>query len=210
VSGTVTVEGAKAEGGKKVSLTSTRVILMQTQGLPYLGVPMATVQEDGGFTLKSVASNKYQLSVAGTPDGTYVKAVRVADQDVMTKDIDWSNGVSGTIQITLAADAAQVTGTVEKDGAPAAGTLVVLIPEDAAMRHSLFYKVASTDQTGSFTMKSVAPMEYKAYALEDAESGAYEDPEFMKPLESKGVKVKADKGGSASVQLKAIVEKKPQ
>jgi hypothetical protein len=202
VTGTVTVEGEK-----KIKPAGMRVLIMPAQGLPVFGTSMDSVQDDGAFTLKNVSPGKYQLQIMGTPEGTYVKAVKWADQDVLGKDLDWSNGASGSIQIVLGSDAARVTGKVEKDNVPAAGVTVVLLPEDTSKRNSLYYQVASTDQTGNFTMKSVAPMAYKAFAWEDAENGAHEDPEFMKPIEDKGEKVTADAGGSATVQLKVIAVK---
>ena len=39
---------------------------------------------------------------------------------------------------------------------------------------------------GGFTFKSLTPGEYRVYAWEEAEYGAWMDPDFMKPLESRG------------------------
>jgi hypothetical protein len=50
----------------------------------------------------------------------------------------------------------------------------------------MFYKVVTSDQYGHFVIKNVDPGEYKAYAWEDVELGAYMDPDFLKPVENRG------------------------
>jgi hypothetical protein len=50
----------------------------------------------------------------------------------------------------------------------------------------------------------VFPGEYKVYAWEDAESTAWRDPEFMKPLEGMGESVTVGESGQASVQVNLI------
>ena len=57
---------------------------------------------------------------------------------------------------------------------------------------------------GSFALKSVAPGEYKLYAWDEIEDGAYMDPEFMKPFESKGESVSVKEGSQLSEQLALI------
>ena len=66
------------------------------------------------------------------------------------------------------------------------------------------YKTASTDQNGRFTVKGVRPGEYKIYAWEEVEQGAYMDPDFVKPHESAGEAVSIKDSAQATVQLKAV------
>ena len=65
-------------------------------------------------------------------------------------------------------------------------------------------KTADTDQNGHFVIRGVTPGEYKVFAWEDIEEGAYEDPDFMKPHESDGQTVSIKERGHETVELKAI------
>jgi len=66
------------------------------------------------------------------------------------------------------------------------------------------YETASTDQNGHFAIKGVRPGEYKIYAWEEVEYGAYQDPDFVKPHESAGVDISAKAGGHDTIQLAVI------
>jgi hypothetical protein len=53
-------------------------------------------------------------------------------------------------------------------------------------------------------MTGLPPAEYKLFAWEDVEDGAWIDPEFLKPFEGKGKRVTVREGGSETVELKLI------
>ena len=53
-------------------------------------------------------------------------------------------------------------------------------------------------------MPGLTPGDYKAYAWEDIEMGAYMDPEFMKPSEDKGEPVSLQEGEQKALTLKVI------
>jgi protocatechuate 3,4-dioxygenase beta subunit len=206
VTGSVVV--VDKNGDEKVPLGTMRVSLSPSQmTIVFGGLPSGTVQDDGSFSLPGALPGKYTVSIYGTPAGSYVKAVKLGSQELAGREVDWSSGVPPeSIEITVSMKAAQVTGRVEqKDGGPVPGATIVLVPEDEARRKQMiYYKTSVADQTGSFTVKGIPPGEYKAYAWEQLEYGAYMDPEFMKPLESNGVNVKLNAGGSQAVQLKLI------
>ena len=67
-----------------------------------------------------------------------------------------------------------------------------------------YYKTVTTDQYGRFTLKSIDPGEYKVFAWEDVESGAYMDPDFVKPVENQGSSVTIRESSRESLQLKLI------
>jgi hypothetical protein len=67
-----------------------------------------------------------------------------------------------------------------------------------------YYKNATTDQYGRFTLKNLDPGEYKIFAWEDVEYGAYMDQEFVKPIESNGEQVSIRERSQEAVQLKLI------
>ena len=71
-----------------------------------------------------------------------------------------------------------------------------------------YYKTVTTDQRGRFTI--IDPGEYKVFAWEDVEPGAYMDPEFVHPVESQGEPVTIRESSHENLQLKLIASEWPQ
>jgi hypothetical protein len=53
-------------------------------------------------------------------------------------------------------------------------------------------------------VRGIAPGDYKLFSWEEVESGAWEDPEFLKPFEGKGEKISLQEGDQKSLSLTAI------
>jgi hypothetical protein len=78
----------------------------------------------------------------------------------------------------------------------------VLVPQEKERRdRQEFYQTANTDFSGQFTFKSVTPGEYRVYAWEEADYGAWMDPDFLQPLESRGEAVSVPEGGRQAIQV---------
>ncbi|HXM45156.1 MAG TPA: carboxypeptidase regulatory-like domain-containing protein [Bryobacteraceae bacterium] len=193
----------KAEGPDGINLASIYVLLhMHEVG----AAPGDRVHDDGTFTLPQVAEEQYNVRVMGVPDGYYVKSIRAGGQEVRDSGLDMTSGAPGPLTVTIAPGAGQIEGVVQNDKqAPAAGALVVLIPDDSKRRGMRdAYHIATTDQYGKFTLKNVDPGDYKLYAWDDVEPGAYMDPDFVKPFESQAVAMSIHENSRESAQLKLI------
>jgi hypothetical protein len=81
---------------------------------------------------------------------------------------------------------------------------VVLVPEGVLRERGDLYRTASSDLSGRFRMQGVPPGAYKAYAFEEAPNDAWQNSEFMRPLESRGANVEAREGSSSNVDLLMI------
>jgi hypothetical protein len=117
------------------------------------------------------------------------------------------------VEIVVSPNAGEVAGSVQNPESqqPAPGASIALIPQEKERRERASgYFSASTDQYGRFAFKSVPPGEYKAYAWEDLEPGAYFDPDFMKPLADKGESVTVREKSQTSLQLKMIPAVTPE
>lgn len=189
------------EGGGWTGLETMRISLIPADGA-MISTPTATVGEDHGFLLPNVSRARYQLSVYSGQDGAYVSSVRAGGQELPFWNLDFSAGVPPQLQITLDAKGGRISGTVTDQDAPAAGVLVALVPDEPRRAASFLYKTQPTDKNGAFSMRGIAPGEYKLFAWRGVEPGAWEDPEFLKPSESRGVAVKVDRGSQATTSLK--------
>jgi hypothetical protein len=195
----------RVEGDKSANLTAVRVALMNLGS----GVQPASLDEQGAFTLRNVNQDRYMLNVAGLPEGFYVKSVSLGPeaQDFRgAAGIDLTKGATAPLEILIGANAGQVSGAVlDEKSQPAAGAMVVLVPQERDRREVFqLYKTATTDQYGRFTIRSVEPGEYKVFAWEDIEVGAYMDPDFIKPVESRGEPVSIKENSREDLKLKVI------
>jgi hypothetical protein len=194
--GAVLVDGKEA-----VKLDAVQVALAPRDFVS-LSAPSAKAAEDGKFTLKSVSPDRYLLQVSGNPPGSFVKRIKLGETDVTEEGLDLTGGVAGSLQVTLGLAGAQVDGMVQgADEKPVTGATVVLVPD--SRRYSLFKEV-KTGEKGSFSFKGIAPGEYKILAWDDIESGASQDPEFLKRYESKAEKLSLKESDRKTLSLKVI------
>ncbi len=198
----------RVEGDKPPDVSNVRISLRPREQGQIMFGPMSSgrVNDGGGFVLSNVSPDNYNVAVTGLPDGYYVKSAAMGQDDILDAGVNLSRGAGGALSIVLSPGAGQVDGAVvnaEQQPAPAA--TVVLAPKDANRRDQMqSYKTTTTDQYGRFTLKSLDPGEYKLFAWEDVEYGAYMDPDFMKPVEDKGFSVTIQENSHESAQLKLI------
>lgn len=166
----------------------------------------SSVGDDLSFKLDNISQDAYDIYVSGLPEGFYLKAARIGDEDVTESGADFTQGVpGGEMTVTINPKGAQIEGNVQNaKGENAAGATVTLIPDEKHRSIAWLYKTASTDQNGHFAIKGVRPGEYKIYAWEEVEYGAYQDPDFVKPHESAGVDISAKPNGHDTIQLAVI------
>jgi uncharacterized surface anchored protein len=201
------VAGAEVAGSVVVADKATAKVngvQVALEEKDYLGVASssATAGEDGKFALKDVPPNKYWLQVRNLPEGAYVKLMRYSDQEVGDDSIDLSSGVAGALQVTLSMAAAQVDGVVQNsENKPVSGATVVLAPDSG--RYALFQEMRTGDN-GSYSFKGIPPGDYKILAWTDIESGAYQDPDFLKRYESKAEKLSLKESDRKNLALKVI------
>jgi hypothetical protein len=193
--GQVVVEGDKAA----VNLKSIRV--QASSGLDF-NQPVQ-VAEDGTFKLIDLSPEKIRFTVSQAT-ASYVKAINIGGQDVKDSGIDLSNGGGGNIEIILSTKVAKVDGNVEKqkqEDAP--GTIIVakVGPAGELIPGGLNARV---EDSGKFSLASLAPGEYKLFAFEEVDLTTASDPEFLKKFEDRAASVKIGEGESKNVSIKQI------
>ena len=200
VSGTVVVP-ADNPGNDRVSFKGARVMLESAEGLVLIP-PNATIGDDGTFTLKDVAPDKYFVRVINGPAGAFVDSAKFGAQEMSEKGIDLGGATPGKLEVKLNPNGAEIAGMVRgQDDNPISGVTVALIPDSGKY---LLYQSNFTDQNGAFSFKGIAPGDYKVLAWEEVETNAFQDPEFVKPFAGKAESVSLKPGDHKGVSLKAI------
>ena len=160
------------------------------------------------FVLKGMGDGTYMARVWGQGKDCYIKDVQYAGTSALQDGFAVKGGAAGTLEITISSHGARVQGTVaDSDGLRAVGVRVVLVPEPSRRNQSSLFKEQTTDQYGHFELRGIAPGDYKLFSWEEAESGAWEDPEFLKPFEEKGEKISLQENDQKTLNLTAIQTK---
>jgi len=164
------------------------------------------LSSDGTFVAKNISPGIYQIDVRPICAGCYLKSAKIAGVDVLQNGLDLTAGAPhGSLAILVSASAGTVDGTVTNDDdLPVAGALVVLVPEPSHRKEARLYKQSATDQYGGFKLRGIAPGNYKVFAWAGALDVAYQDPEFLKSIDSLGADVLVEENTASSVKLKIM------
>lgn len=180
----------------------TRVFLAPIEPTP-LSSPLQQMKADGTFTVENIQPGDYRATITPMPPNTYIKSVRLGQTDV-SSGVSISGPVSDSLEILLSTKGGQIDGTiVDRDQKPMRGVLAILIPDRQRDRRDL-YKFGTSDQNGQFTMRTVAPGDYKLFAWEDLEPGAYNDPDFVGKYEALATPVKVSESARMTGEVKMI------
>jgi 5-hydroxyisourate hydrolase-like protein (transthyretin family) len=205
VNGRVNWDGKPSLEGDELSVSPSS----SEQGMDFGDA--ARVAPNGAFTLKDISEDTYHLSVNGMSKDCYIKAIRYGTADALYDGFAVQRGTDASLELTLSSRGARVQGAItDADGLPVAGVWVVLVPEEAHRGQMQMYKETTTDQYGRFELRGISPGDYKLFSWEEVENGAWQDPEFLKPFESKGEEIKLQEGDSKSVNLVAIRTASPE
>jgi hypothetical protein len=180
-----------------------QVSLLDSTGIsiePRRGV-QTRPQSDGTFTA-SVLYTKVRVTVNGLPRGYYVRQAMLDGSEALTSFAGVSS--ASRMEISLSSKAAEVNGTVQDESSrPAAGVLVVLVPDTMRHRPELFQETIS-DENGRFVLSGIAPGDYRIYAWESLQAYSYFDPDVLRKNEQQGRPVRAVESSRESIDLKMI------
>ena len=166
---------------------SWRVTLEPSGGLAKLGFGLrpgpvggrfSAISKEGIYNIQGVPPGHYRLNVTGLPSGLYVDNVRQNGTAVFDSGFDVGVEPPTPLQIAVKSGAGSVEGTAR------AGAVVALIPGHRE-NHALYYG-ATADAMGAFSIRGVAPGEYKLFAWDTMPPGAYFNADFLKKYEDYG------------------------
>jgi hypothetical protein len=117
----------------------------------------------------------------------------------------WSAQQS-TLEVVVSLAGAEAEGVVrDNTRQPAAGALVVAIPDGSNRGRADLYRRATTDREGHFRLRGLAPGDYSFYAWDDLERGAWESVEFMRAFEGRGHFVRLREGKNDPLDVNLLV-----
>lgn len=201
VPGRITVEGPPPE--RSVTFAALRINLPLD---PPIGTaaPAGVSSADGSFALKIPIGN-YRINLVPPQPGTYLKSIRLGTADVLNSGLQIERQPEGAMEIVLSTNVATVEGrVVDEKQEPIREVTVALVPDISFRKRTDLFKTATTDASGKFLLKDLAPGDYKLFAWDEVEPGAWLDPIFMRPYEDRGRAIRVAERSSQSVELSVL------
>jgi hypothetical protein len=220
VSGTVTLDGGDLKqvvpSATEVNLPlgatpanaqgSLSIVLSDTSPLPLNPAVQGLMKQDGTFAVENVARGKFQLSVAPLPAGTYLKSARFSNVDIVHSAIDLTSGGGAGIEVVLARNPADVSGTLMTDkNEPTASMLVTLWsqePEPGVPNGGVM--VGMTDETGGFRFLGLRPGAYYIAAWEAVDAGLVQYRDFLRLMAGEATKLSVAEGEHKATQVRIV------
>jgi len=204
VAGKITVDGVTSNDVLS-ALSNVRIQLQSDPVIPPLAVAPTNPEADGTFAITGVTAGTYRLTVAGLPRNMYVKTARFSGVDVYSNGLRIEGDPRGALDIVVGTTPGSLDAVaLDERQMPEAGVIVALVPDPSQVKRVDMYRNATSDASGKVRWDNVIPGDYKIYAWEDVENGAWADAEFMRNYEGRGTNVHIDDRGRVTVSPKVI------
>jgi hypothetical protein len=206
IKGTVNAPGGRIPSALRVQLISDEPSAAKIPAYQQVNRRAVTVSADGAFSLAAVPEGRFRVSgVAGLPQDMYVADVRQAAQSVFDSGFDVNARNTNPVEIVLGTGAGTVNGIV-LDGPMKVvpGATVVLVPETRRRSNRALYLTTASDASGRFTLRGVAPGDYKLFAWESIPPFAHVNAAFMAKHEDRGKTVHVGQSGTVTAELTII------
>ena len=206
VKGTVTATRGRIPSSIRIQLMPDESSAAKIPAYQQVSRRSVPVNAEGAFSVTAVPEGRFRVSaVAGLPQDMYLADVRQNAQSVFDSGFDVNARNTNPLEIVLGSGAGTVNGVV-MDGPTkvVAGATVVLVPEAKRRDNRALYILAHSDASGRFTLRGVAPGDYKVFAWESIPAFAHVNAAFMAKHEDRGKLVHVGQSGTVSAELTII------
>ncbi len=151
---------------------------------------------DGQRRFEHVFAGRYKVSMGDAEPGYYLAAAMLGGRDILGREFELAPG-SPEIRAVFRPMPGGVNGTV--DGSEHA--VVVLLPQDEALRDVDAISRTQRRADGRFEIDSLRPGGYYAWAFERLDVDALRDAAFVRTLVAHAASVRVNRGETASLTL---------
>jgi hypothetical protein len=149
-------------------------IILETTGMR---IYPSDIDSSGRFDIVNIPPGQYTISLQdpkSKPLSAYVKQALCSGRDYASQPQELELGTLLDCDVTLVDDTGVVGGEVNDGDKPAAGLVVVLIPESRALRRLPRYTLTTnTDAAGRYHIAGAIPGDYFLFAVTPSDDHAY-------------------------------------
>jgi protocatechuate 3,4-dioxygenase beta subunit len=184
----------------------------QSGGTALIGTSVTTTtanasnvtSRDGTFTLYGLGPGDYAVDLT-LPANAYIESIQFGSRDVLRNGLHL-DGVPtpARLDIVIGMRGGTMSGTVvDARNSPVAHAIVVAVPDNNRERIDLF-KTVTTDASGRFEIRGLAPGDYEFLAFDQLEQGAWQSAEAMRAEDGRGRRVRITEGATMAGDLRVI------
>jgi hypothetical protein len=145
------------------------------------------------------------VRVTGLPANTYIREVRLGAENLIDTGLNLDREPSGRLDIVVGADAGTLDATVlDRSDQRAGGVRVAMVPNAPRRARTDLYRTAVSDDSGVVHFEGVAPGDYKVFAWDRVDSGAWQHPDFIRNYDARGEPALIPPFGSEAVTVRLI------
>jgi hypothetical protein len=218
-------EGNLASSLTPQEKTSFRVNLSRQPDIPGASLGgassggIAANATDTSFHLQSIFPGDFRVMVSPLintfswttqtlPDplaNIYVKSIRYGNRDVLSEGLHLeTHSPDQRLQIILSTGGRLDGAALNDRNEAMANVKVALVPNLSDRNRDDLYKTSVTDASGKFKIQGIAAGDYRVFAWEEITDGAWQDPDVLREVESRGKAIHINDGEQASVEVFAI------
>jgi hypothetical protein len=162
----------------------------------------ANISKEGKneFQIADVKPGSYNVQVENAP-GFYVDKVQAVGATVSGNHLAIGSGAQVRLTVRIAQGLGRVDGVALRDAKPAAGVMILLIPNQS-QNYPFRFRRDQSDSDGSFTLQQVIPGRYTLVAIENGWNQQWADPAVFKQWLSGGEAVQVAPNGKYTVKVK--------
>jgi Carboxypeptidase regulatory-like domain len=161
---------------------------------------------EGNFSVANVRPGDYKfLLLAGSTIPMYLKSIRFGNADV-TRGISIDGNEEGKqFEVVVSLNTATIEAQIVDDRQrPVPGAIVAVVPDLARRARSDLYRTATADASGRVRIQGIAPGEFKVFASETVDAGAWQDPSIVSIYESRGETIQLAEGERRTMTLRVL------
>jgi hypothetical protein len=192
------------EGGTSDPSARLRGSVELTRHLPIgFGVSQAMKSTAGGVgEIDGIGPGDYRISRSGPG---YIQSARLGSADVLKDGLYLDHQPEAFLEVVIAETTASMEGRVTDGTQAVSNAVVVLVPPLNLRQRSDLYYVAATDGNGHFQISPrIVPGDYKVFAWNDIEPGAWQDPEVLERYESQGQPVSVTSDSKLNIDVRLV------
>jgi len=163
----------------------------------------ALISEKGefDFSTPTIPAGTYEVSL-GSSNGERVSSIAASGAKVRGHNIEISGQGAVQLTINVTSGLGRIDGTALRNGKPASGMMVLLLPRDAENNLPLVRRDQS-DLDGTFSLRSVVPGSYRVLVLRNGWDQDWSSPEAVNGWWKTGKPVEISAGRTVEVRVEA-------
>ena len=151
----------------------------------------------------------YRISVSGGGHAWNVIALSTNGKPATDKLLRVTAGGNVPVDLTISSSTSTIEGIARRDGKPADGSMIVLVPASGDTSEDLFRRDQS-NLDGGFTFNNVAPGNYLVVAIDDGWTLRWNDPTALTPYLMHAIPISVPSTGSTTIHLSEPLNTQPR